>query len=62
VENEADPTGCGDAYRAGLIYGIVNGLPWEETGKLSSMIGAIKVSHNGTQNHIFTAQELLEKI
>ncbi|MBC8227207.1 MAG: carbohydrate kinase family protein [Gammaproteobacteria bacterium] len=62
VENEADPTGCGDAYRAGLIYGIVNGLSWEETGKLSSMIGAIKVSHNGTQNHTFTAQELLEKV
>ena len=62
VDNEADPTGCGDAYRAGLIYGIINNFPWEKTGKISSMIGAIKVSHNGTQNHTFKIDELLAKI
>ena len=62
VENEADPTGCGDAYRAGLIYGIVNDLPWEQTGKLGSILGAIKVKQNGTQNHSFTLEELLPQL
>ena len=62
VENEADPTGCGDAYRAGLIYGIVNDLPWEKTGKLGSILGAIKVKQNGTQNHSFTLEELLPQL
>ena len=62
VENEADPTGCGDAYRSGLIYGIVNDLTWEQTGKLGSILGAIKVSHNGTQNHSFILEELLHQL
>jgi adenosine kinase len=62
VEDEADPTGCGDAYRAGLIYGIVNELTWEQTGKLGSILGAIKVSQNGTQNHSFTLEELLPQL
>ena len=62
VEHEADPTGCGDAYRAGLIYGIVNKLTWEQTGKLGSILGAIKVSQNGTQNHSFTLEELLPQL
>ena len=62
VENEADPTGCGDAYRAGLIYGIVNELTWEQTGNLGSILGAIKVSHNGTQNHSFILEELLHQL
>jgi len=46
-----DPTGCGDAYRAGLIRGILEGLDWEKTGMLASLMGAIKVEHHGTQNH-----------
>ena len=62
VEHEADPTGCGDAYRAVLIYGIVNELTWEQTGKLGSILGAIKVSQNGTQNHSFTLEELLPQL
>ena len=62
VEEEADPTGCGDAYRAGLIYGIVNELTWEQTGKLGSILGAIKVSQNGTQNHSFTLKELIPQL
>ena len=62
VKNEADPTGCGDAYRAGLIYGIVNDLTWEQTGKLGSILGSIKVSHNGTQNHSFILEELLQQL
>jgi adenosine kinase len=52
-----DPTGCGDAYRAGLLYGLLNGLPWETTGRIASLMGAIKVAHHGTQNHAFTKDE-----
>ncbi|MGE0484719.1 MAG: carbohydrate kinase family protein [Gammaproteobacteria bacterium] len=46
-----DPTGCGDAFRAGLLYGLMNGLPWETTGRIASLLGAIKIEHAGTQNH-----------
>ena len=49
-----DPTGCGDAYRAGLMFGIMNGYGWEETGRVASLMGAIKIEHHGTQNHNFT--------
>lgn len=49
-----DPTGCGDAYRAGLIYGLMNGMDWETTGRVASLMGAIKIEHPGTQNHRFT--------
>ena len=52
-----DPTGCGDAYRAGLLYGLMNDLGWETTGRIASLIGAIKIAHAGTQNHSFTAAE-----
>ncbi|MFA5985210.1 MAG: carbohydrate kinase family protein [Methylococcaceae bacterium] len=48
-----DPTGCGDAYRAGLLYGLMNELDWESTGRIASLMGAIKIEHNGTQNHGF---------
>ena len=57
VEQLNDPTGCGDAYRAGLIYGISNGMDWETTGRIASLIGAIKIQHHGTQNHSFTADK-----
>lgn len=53
-----DPTGCGDAYRAGLLYGIVNGLDWQTTGRLSSLMGALKIAHRGGQNHRFTRTEI----
>ena len=52
-----DPTGCGDAYRAGLLYGLVNKLPWATTGRMASLLGAIKIAHAGTQNHHFTREE-----
>ena len=47
----ADPTGCGDAYRAGLLHGIVNGMDWETTGRIAALLGAIKIEQHGTQNH-----------
>jgi adenosine kinase len=46
-----DPTGCGDAYRAGLLYGLMNGMDWETTGRIASLMGAIKIEQAGTQNH-----------
>ena len=54
VARLADPTGCGDAYRAGLLYGIERGLDWETTGRIAALMGAIKIEHPGTQNHSFT--------
>jgi adenosine kinase len=52
-----DPTGCGDAYRAGLLYGLMNDLDWQTTGRIASLVGAIKVEQHGTQNHRFTMDE-----
>ena len=53
-----DPTGCGDAYRAGLLYGIASGLDWEKTGRLASLMGAIKVASRGGQNHSASLDEI----
>lgn len=47
----ADPTGCGDAFRAGLLFGLTNNLDWETTGRLASLMGAIKIEVQGPQNH-----------
>lgn len=52
-----DPTGCGDAYRAGLLYGMQLGMDWEITGRVAALMGAIKIEHAGTQNHRFTSSE-----
>ena len=54
VLKTADPTGCGDAYRAGLVYGLLEGHDLETTGRIASLMGAIKVESPGTQNHGFT--------
>jgi adenosine kinase len=54
-----DPTGCGDAYRAGLLYGIANGLDWQLTGRLASVLGALKIAQRGGQNHHFTRDEIV---
>jgi adenosine kinase len=56
-----DPTGCGDAYRAGLLYGLMNDMDWETTGRIASLMGAIKIESHGTQNHSFTMDEFKEK-
>ena len=51
ADNVVDPTGCGDAYRAGLLYGIANGWDWVTCGRLASTMGAIKIASRGGQNH-----------
>ena len=53
-----DPTGCGDAYRGGLLYGIVNGYDWKTTGRLASLMGSIKVASRGGQNHQVSRAEI----
>jgi adenosine kinase len=58
AEAVADPTGCGDAYRAGLLYGIAQGWDWPSTGKLGAIMGAIKIAHRGAQNHAPTRGEI----
>jgi len=58
AERVVDPTGCGDAYRAGLLYGISHGWDWPSTGKLGSVMGAIKIAHRGGQNHAAGREEI----
>jgi adenosine kinase len=57
----ADPTGCGDAYRAGLLYGLLNKLDWETTGRIASLMGSIKIEKHGTQNHKFTPEQFKKR-
>lgn len=56
-----DPTGCGDAYRAGLLYGIEAGLDWTLTGRLASLMGALKIASRGGQNHTPRRDEIAER-
>ena len=58
AQSTQDPTGCGDAYRAGLLFGLMNELDWQTTGRLAGRLGAIKISHLGTQNHRVDIQEI----
>ena len=55
-----DPTGCGDAYRAGLLYGLMRDMDWETTGRIGSLMGKIKIEVRGTQNHRFAEQEFAD--
>ncbi len=57
----SDPTGCGDAYRAGLIFGIMKGMDWATTGRIASLMGALKIEHPGTQNQRFSHDEFAEQ-
>jgi adenosine kinase len=56
-----DPTGCGDAFRAGLLYGIAAGFDWAVSGRLASLLGSIKIAQRGGQNHHFTRDEIAQR-
>jgi adenosine kinase len=56
-----DPTGCGDAYRAGLIFGLMRGMDWPTTGRVASLMGTLKIEHPGTQNQRFTYSEFADQ-
>jgi adenosine kinase len=56
-----DPTGCGDAFRGGLLFGLENGMDWETTGRLASLMGSIKISHQGPQNHQISKTQITEQ-
>ena len=55
-----DPTGCGDAYRAGLLYGISNRHDWQTIGQLASVMGCIKIGSRGGQNHQATREQIAQ--
>jgi adenosine kinase len=61
VEKVVDPTGCGDAFRAGMMYGLSRGMDWDTTGRISSLMGAIKIGHQGGQNHAPSLAEIEER-
>ena len=58
AEKIVDPTGCGDAYRAGLLYGIARNWEWPACGRLAATMGAIKIANRGGQNHAPTRTEI----
>jgi adenosine kinase len=57
-----DPTGCGDAYRAGLLHGLMHDLDYETTGQIAAVMGALKIESRGTQNHSATAEQLEQRL
>jgi adenosine kinase len=58
AEQVIDPTGCGDAYRAGLLYGLAKGMDLESAGRLGSLMGALKIAQRGGQNHACSRDEI----
>lgn len=57
IDQARDPTGCGDAFRAGLLYGLAHHLDWQTSGQIASLLGGIKIEQHGTQNHRFDKSE-----
>ncbi|MEI6302485.1 MAG: carbohydrate kinase family protein [Betaproteobacteria bacterium] len=61
AEAVLDPTGCGDAYRAGLLYGITSKFDWRKTGQIASLMGSLKIASRGGQNHTTSREEIADK-
>ena len=61
VSEIVDPTGCGDSFRAGLLYGLTHDMDWENTARLASVVAAAKIEHHGTQNHHFDRAGIAER-
>ncbi|MHB1084788.1 MAG: carbohydrate kinase family protein [Thiobacillus sp.] len=62
AQSVVDPTGCGDAFRAGLLYGIAHGWDWETTGQLASVMGSIKIEQRGGQNHTPNRADIADRL
>jgi len=60
-EAVVDPTGCGDAYRSGLLYGMARDWSWEKSARLASLMGSIKIAHRGGQNHRPTREAIAKR-
>lgn len=56
-----DPTGCGDAYRAGMLYGIERGWTWQKIGRLANTMGSMKIEHRGPQGHQPTREDIEQR-
>jgi adenosine kinase len=56
-----DPTGCGDAYRGGLLFGLAEGWHPEKAGRLASLMGSIKIAYRGGQNHALSQDEIARR-
>ena len=61
ADKVVDPTGCGDAYRAGILYGMARGWTWVKAARLASVMGAIKIAHRGGQNHRSSTQDIARR-
>jgi adenosine kinase len=61
VDDVVDPTGCGDAFRAGMLFGLTNGMDWMTIGRLASLMGAIKIASQGGQNHAPTPETISDR-
>jgi adenosine kinase len=61
VRQVVDPTGCGDAYRAGLLYGLAQGLDWDTIARLAAVMGGLKIEQSGAQNHTPDRQQIADR-
>ena len=61
IGRAVDPTGCGDAYRGGLLYGLAQGWTWLHSARLGGVLGAIKIEHQGPQNHVLALDEVTRR-
>jgi adenosine kinase len=57
----AEPTGVGDAYRSGVIKGMLRGYTWETTGRIAALAATYVLEHHGTQNHYYTLDQFVER-
>ena len=61
VDQVVDPTGCGDAFRAGMLFGLTRGMDWPTIGRLASLMGALKIESQGGQNHAPTVEQIEQR-
>lgn len=58
AERVVDPTGCGDAFRGALLYGLERGWPLVDCVALGNRLGALKIGERGGQNHLIDRRAL----